>query len=236
MSSDEDEEIDRLFAEAAKQHNEEVNVLLRAGQRRLMGLDTHIFHAEAADDASQMPKQLRPSESLRLYDVITMGRWVKVPDDARQMATAEATKDMAVYTTELLVAGMLSQERAKRRHHKPQEVLSDHEQEGCFEKLIDMEAFQVPDTDKQYVLCTTLARRLDVEHILTGNYVFLLVNGGSRVYAKDTVDTRVATENSVRKIVVDGYAILRETAVLENFFFEHIAWRTDIPLTERKYK
>ena len=215
------DEIDKLFEELARERGSEVNQLLR--QHR---------NPQPSNIPGPLPQGLRPSDTLRLFDVRTMERWAKVPKDRLKAVQA----DNAVQTAWLLADAMQCTALADRKRRTAQNVLLDHEQEGCFENLLELEAFQMPVTNEQFLLCTTLVRRLDVEHILTGNYVFWLVDGGTRAYVGETIAMRAPADHSVRKIAVEGYAILRERAVFVNFFFEHLAWHTQLALPIKEYK
>ena len=233
---DEEAEIDELFGKLAADKANEVNALLRIGNMRGTAPDAHVFRGGSGgvlDEADRRaPGMLRPSDALRLFDVVTLARWAKVPADR----LAFARGDMSVYTAELYADATLCQPRAKRRVLTPHTVMVHHEQSGCFECLLEIEAFQVPGTGEQYLLCTTLNRRLDVESILTGGYVFCLVDGGTRTYAGMAVHERSASAPGVLRIAIDGFAILRERAVLVNFFYEYLPWRADMPLPDKKYK
>ena len=65
------------------------------------------------------------------------------------------------------------------------------------------------------------------------DFAFLLLDGGSRRWTTDNIADTMPGEGVVRHNISD-YGVLRERAVLVNFYFDDVPWSTHIPVTEMK--
>jgi len=229
---DEEAEIDAIFRKLAEDKNNDVNQLLY--RARPGGQRSHLYSAPVSlvSESVTAPAEFtRPSEALRLFEVQTLMRWAKVPvDRIKTLQESESVK-----ANEVLADAMLCLPLEKRRIVTPYNILSHHEMGGCFERLLDLEAFQVP-SGGQFLLCTMLNRRIDADHILACNYVFVLVDGGTRAYVGDSIHDRGGQQSEVVRVPVQSFAILSEKTRLVNFFYEFLPWHVRVPLPEKQYK
>ena len=223
---DHDAEIDALFKKMEAERGNEINLLLNmrtnAGPR---GQSQTLAEAGAAP-TSEPP--LRAADALHLFESLTLKRWDKVRATHRPVCM----EDPSVGVTNLLVDALMASPLAKRPVSTPQFVLVQHDSEGCFRDMLAMDVFGV-GTDR-YLLCTTLIKYIDPENILTGCYVFMLIDAPR--WTHSNVETRAPSEPGIINMAPEKFQVMKERARLANFFFECLPWKLTTPLPKMTFK
>ena len=209
--SEEEKELERIFG-AAKQKR--AQGLVAALSREAMG---------------EMQEPDLIVKKLQLLEATSVKMRAKLTAPAR----AFIERERKVLMLEMWISAALRVPLERRVPTTPSSVVMNPAHEGMLYHIIEVHPFQISSSSEQMLLCTTLVERIDAFSILTGNFVFLLLDGGSRRWTTDNIADTMPGEGVVRHNISD-YGVLRERAVLVNFYFDDVPWSTHIPVTEMK--
>jgi hypothetical protein len=187
---------------------------------------TTIKSADEDDKKQPQVQQVSNANLLRLQEVCLLSKWDKVKPD---WIKEKVLKEQNVLHTDWLTEVELLIPFEKRRPTTGRFFLYVFKQEGLFSDIYNIEVFTAQSTMQQFMLCSTLSRRIDTELILTGDYVFQFVNSKTN-WTKDNVDDTMKFEEGICRMAHDGPKILSEKVVFRNFYFNIIRHHASNPL------
>jgi hypothetical protein len=164
------------------------------------------------------------ADLLKLMDMCMTTKWEKVSADVR----AHVEKEPNVMRTEWVMDGKLNIPLDQRTPLTADFYMHKLRQEGHFSQMQDAQLFQ-NDRGHLYLLCVTMSHRVDADNVLTGNYVFRLINP-SQKWSQSNFETKVRFADGICKRLADDFEILQETVVLQNFFFNVCLHHVSQPL------
>jgi len=226
---DDDDDIENLFKKVAIE-SEQAMAKIAASMSTHKNNNNNNTDKTTVFDQQQEEQQSR-ANFIRLREVCLLKKWDNIkPDQLREKVQKEQNVIRTHYITEaeLQVPFELREETTARF------FLYILKQEGLFNDIYDMEVFTMESTKQQFLLCSTLSRRIDVRCILTGDYVFQLVNS-SKVWNPDNMEEKMQFVDGVCKMAHEGPKILGEKVIFRNFYFNILNHPASDPILELNF-
>jgi len=163
---------------------------------------------------------------LRLHEICLLKKWEKIkPESIRDKVSTEQN----VIRTDWLTEAELLVPLDSRKITNARFFLYLLKQEGLFSDIYNIEVFSSEATKQQFMLCSTVTRRIDEKSILTGDYVFQLVDNHIN-WNSDNVEDKVKFVDGICKINHDGPKIFSERVIFRNFYFNIVNHSAANPL------
>lgn len=154
---------------------------------------------------------------LKLREVCLLKKWDRLNDYADVRTRME--QEPNVIRTHYLTQAELELPYEMREVTTARFFLYAFKQEGLFNDIANMDVFTLELTGQQLLLISTMSRRIDEHSLLTGNYVFQLVEN-TKPWTKQTIENKGKMEEGVCKIMYDGPKVLTEKVIFRNFYFD----------------
>ena len=163
---------------------------------------------------------------LKLREVCLLKKWDRVVEkDVLEKVKTEQN----VIRTHYLTQAELEVPYELRETTTSRFFLYTLKQEGLFSDVYNIEVFTLEMTGQQLLLCSTVSRRVDEHRLLTGNYVFQLVDTNKK-WNGDNIDSKTRFSDGVCKVRFDGPSILAEKVIFRNFYFDLVDHSARDPL------
>jgi hypothetical protein len=154
-------------------------------------------------------------EEMELYTHKNLKPWEKISATMKEHLLKEPNVDK----TSMIMTGILNVPIDKRRMVTPRFFLLKQKHRGYFYELQKAKIITQKRTSDNYLLCSTMSRRIDENSILTGNYLFKLIEEPTR---EDGTKKEIPQAETIFKSQVDVMQVFLKNATFYNFYFEVI--------------
>ena len=168
------------------------------------------------------------AKNFKLFELTTLKKWDKIPSvDKNKMLT-----EPNVRITESMLSGIMIVPFEMRKQTTAKFFLFRLKQEGVFVDLHSTSIFRDELKGDCYLLCITVSRRMSEKALLTGNYLFKLMNDYKESELDSTLKSGECQDNdkNVCKKTTEGLRVMHEKCIFLNFFFDIIQHSAADPL------